>query len=454
MDSIDITMHHKEVSLLKRIGRGSYGVGHEAIWRNNSDRAEVSVKISLQDFEIDHLREIRNLTKFKHANIVALNGIYRKESIGLIFEYSGCGSLYDYLHKKVAEVAFIEKLDWMLQCANGMEYLHIRKIVHRELKTQNLLLFDDFRILKICDFNTAKQFVTSNTEIDETVCYMAPEVCDDNGKYTEKCDVFSFGVIFWEVLSEKKPFDIYKDLHPLAVQKKIINGDRLNINYIRIHHNSDLITPIIEKCWDGDPENRPTMKELASFIGIDCKVYIPINFKDIEIRRIVTKSRYGIVCNAFWRSGFFVRRATLKIIPPNKQREIIILREIYKLRDLNHRNIVTLYGVSKDLDNRICIIYEGEDCGSLYHLLHYTEENFDIWLKIEWIQQCAQGLAYLHSKNILHRNLNLDNLIIFNKYRLLKICNLGKASEITISNPDFNRIVCYVAPEVWVGRKK
>ncbi|XP_051862827.1 mitogen-activated protein kinase kinase kinase 7-like [Drosophila albomicans] len=177
MDSIDITKHHKEVSLLKRIGSGSYGVRHEEIWRNNNDRAEVSVKISLQDFEIDHLREIRNLTKFKHANIVALNGIYRKESIGLIFEYSGCGSLYDYLHKKLAEVGFIEKLDWMLQCANGMEYLHIRKIVHRDLKSQNLLLFDDFRILKICDFNTAKQFVTSNTEIDETVCYMAPEVC-------------------------------------------------------------------------------------------------------------------------------------------------------------------------------------------------------------------------------------------------------------------------------------
>ncbi|XP_060648128.1 dual specificity protein kinase pyk3-like isoform X2 [Drosophila nasuta] len=454
MDSIDITKHHKEVSLLKKIGSGSYGVGHEEIWRNNNDRAEVSVKISLQDFEIDHLREIRNLTKFKHANIVALNGIYRKESIGLIFEYSGCGSLYDYLHKKVAEVAFIEKLDWMLQCANGMEYLHIRKIIHRDLKTQNLLLFDDFRILKICDFNTAKQFVTSNTEIDGTVCYMAPEVCGANGQFTEKCDVFSFGVIFWEVLSEKKPFDIYRDLHPLAVQKKIINGARPNISDMKIYHDCDLITPIIEMCWDGDSKNRPTMKRVLSFLGIDLRLYIPINYDDIEKKENFVIGRYGLGCKAYWRTGFLNQKVDVKIIRSNSQKEINILREIYKLKALAHQNIVTLYGASRNSEAQVYMVFEYAKCGLLNNFLHLAKVKFPLHCKMKWTEHCLQGLDYLHNKNIVHGDLTTNNLFLFDDCRKLKIFLFGQVNEITNNPTDktqFTESFYYMAPEVLCG---
>ncbi|XP_062121453.1 putative mitogen-activated protein kinase kinase kinase 7-like [Drosophila sulfurigaster albostrigata] len=97
-----------------------------------------------------------------------------------------------------------ERIDWMLQCAKGIEYLHKKNIAHRDLKTQNLLLFNGYHTLKICDFGTVKELVTKNTQDVGTVCYMAPEVYNFNvnEKYNEKCDVFSFGIIFWEVVKE------------------------------------------------------------------------------------------------------------------------------------------------------------------------------------------------------------------------------------------------------------
>ncbi|KAH8311761.1 hypothetical protein KR044_007924, partial [Drosophila immigrans] len=218
------------------------------------------------------------LQKLKHGNIVTLYGVFRYNGIGIILEYANCGSLYNYLHGTNFQTALIEKLNWMLQCANvsiarfksiyhrltffkGMEYLHSKKTFHRDLKTQNLLLFNGFRTLKICDFGTVKEFATINTELKGTFGYMAPEV-SINGKYTEKCDVFSFGIIFWELLSEKKPFNEFKDLNPLAIQSKIINGVRPNLNDIKTYKDSDCIKATIENCWDRDPENRPTMKRL------------------------------------------------------------------------------------------------------------------------------------------------------------------------------------------------
>ncbi|KAH8397360.1 hypothetical protein KR215_000749, partial [Drosophila sulfurigaster] len=158
----------------------------------------------------------------------------------------------------------------------GIEYLRNKSIVHRDLKTLNLLLFNGYHTLKICDFGTVKELVTINTEVVGYMLYMAPE--NFNGKYTEKCDVFSFGIIFWEVMSRKMPFYEFNNLHPLAIHKKIIEDNRPKINDMMIYEDSECIKPIIEKCWDHDPEKRPTMKELCDFLPIyDIYIFLTKN---------------------------------------------------------------------------------------------------------------------------------------------------------------------------------
>lgn len=129
-------------------------------------------------------------------------------------EYAEGGSLYNVLHGETpngarAEYTAAHAISWALQTAKGVAYLHAmtpKPVIHRDLKPPNLLLVDGGRVLKICDFGTACERQTHMTNAKGSAAWMAPEVFE-GCEYTEKCDVFSWGVILWEVLTRMKPFD-------------------------------------------------------------------------------------------------------------------------------------------------------------------------------------------------------------------------------------------------------
>jgi mitogen-activated protein kinase kinase kinase 7 len=103
-------------------------------------------------------------------------------------------------------------ISWALQCARGVSYLHSLqpKVIHRDLKPPNLLLVDKGGTqLKICDFGTARDLTTLGhlTNNQGSAAWMAPEVFEGS-IYTEKCDVFSWGIILWEVIIVQTNFII------------------------------------------------------------------------------------------------------------------------------------------------------------------------------------------------------------------------------------------------------
>ncbi|XP_060649091.1 dual specificity protein kinase pyk3-like isoform X2 [Drosophila nasuta] len=447
MDKIVTSVSSNEIQIRERIGYGSYGVVHKALWQTELEVITIAVKIiedKSQDsetekirFEKNILREIENLQKCTHPNIITLYGVSKySDNICLLFEYADCGSLYKFLHRTKREVSMDERIDWMLQCAKGIEYLHKKSIVHRDLKTQNLLLFNGYRTLKICDFGTVKELVTINTEVIGTVCYMAPEVCNFNGKYTEKCDVFSFAIIFWEVMSRKKPFYEFNNLHALAIQKKIIEDKRPNLNDI-IYKNCDWVKPIIKKCWDHDPKKRATMKELSDFLP-NYDIYI--FFNEIQFRRGMQLRGITDFCTAIWKNKKIVVH---KIKDYFEEDEKSFFKEIRNLKRLNHSNIITLYGASKYPDNRLCVLSEFADCDSLYDCIHDDDFKISYYQILRWMLQCAKALKYLHTKKIVHRSLSSRNLLLFDKYRVLKISNIYQVKKFR-SVPD-----PYLAPEYW-----
>ncbi|XP_060648083.1 uncharacterized protein LOC132785819 isoform X1 [Drosophila nasuta] len=454
-----VTVNFNEIQSDEELGRGSYGVVHKASWKTELEVRQIAVKI-IEDkqteninFEKDIHREIQNLQKCIHPNIITLYGvsINTKNNICLLFEYADCGSLYDLLHRKNLEVSFNGNLDWMLQCAKGIEYLHKKNIVHRDLKTHNLLLFNGYRTLKICDFGTVKELVTMNTELVGTVCYMAPEVCNLNGKYKEKCDVFSFGIIFWEVMSRKKPFYemLSEDMHVLAIQNKIIDGSRPNIEDAMIFEDSDCVRPIIEKCWDRVPENRPTMQEICELLPMYPLAYSYINVDEIELGKFIGRGSYGFVHNAFCLIKGQIKEMSVKIIQKySEENAISFLREMRNVKMLNHENIVKLYGVSKYYDNSIWLLFEYADCGSLYKYLHNQNIKITQNERIDWLVQCAKGIEYLHSINRIHKDLKTQKLYLFDEYRTLKICDNAAVGEFADMNTTQENIARYMAPEI------
>lgn len=153
---------------------------------------------------------MENLLKVNHENIIECLAYNKKESL-LIIEYAEDGSLNQLLHSpRYANVDYnlAHAIDWGLQIAKGVQYLHSLKpklIIHRDLKPHNILLKDNFRKIKICDFGTACSLKTLMTTRQGSLAYMSPEVMKCP-KYNEKCDIFSFGVTWWEILQRQIPY--------------------------------------------------------------------------------------------------------------------------------------------------------------------------------------------------------------------------------------------------------
>jgi len=265
------------------LGKGSFGTVFRAFWHSSEGRREVAIKYFESDLEKAEFHvERRQLARVRHPNIIALYGVCTDPCILLIMEFAECGSLYKVLHQmKPAPVYNAgHAISWSAQCARGVAYLHALKpmpLIHRDLKSPNLLLVNQGLTLKICDFGTACDKSTVMTNMKGSAAWMAPEVFEGN-TYTEKCDVFSWGIILWEMLTRRLPFEE-------------IGGNDLRVLWA-IH--TDQRPPPIAGCpdplhnlmavaWHKDISVRPSMasilEEMVSllpfFPGSDQPIYFP-----------------------------------------------------------------------------------------------------------------------------------------------------------------------------------
>ncbi|KAL7731741.1 hypothetical protein ACLKA6_018103 [Drosophila palustris] len=214
------------------LGRGSFGVVYKVLLNN--------VAYAVKEFfkEDDNAKkgienEVKYLSRATHENIIKLFDTLQSEDSKtlILMEFADCGSLYDYIHEK-GDYSDLDAVDWMKQLASGLEYLHAMKpkpIIHRDIKTKNLLLTNNYRVLKIADFGTVREKATLMTEQIGTAEYMAPEI-GQGFKYSEKTDVYSFGIVLWEVISRKKPFYHLENPDPPPLTIMILLRLSLSLN--------------------------------------------------------------------------------------------------------------------------------------------------------------------------------------------------------------------------------
>lgn len=202
-------INYQEIEQGEILGKGSFGVVLHGRWRDT----DVAIKVFQTENEhAAFLIELRQLSRVDHPNIIKLFGASTQPPyVFLVMEFAECGSLYKVLHQLKPQVSYHSghAISWCLQCAKGVEYLHNMKpkpLIHRDLKSPNLLLVRNGIDLKICDFGTACDKQTIMTNNKGSAAWMAPEVFESN-TYTEKCDIFSWGIILWEVLTRRLPFD-------------------------------------------------------------------------------------------------------------------------------------------------------------------------------------------------------------------------------------------------------
>ncbi|BFZ10308.1 hypothetical protein BsWGS_13345 [Bradybaena similaris] len=252
-----------ELNFLEVVGKGAFGVVSRAKWRSK----DVAVKrIETESEKKAFMQELKQLSRVNHPNIVRLYGACREHPVCLVMEYAEGGSLYNVLHGSGQQPDYTaaHALSWCLQCAKGVEYLHNMKpkaLVHRDLKPPNLLLIMGGTVLKICDFGTACDVQTHMTNNKGSAAWMAPEVFEGSN-YSEKCDVFSWGIILWEVLTRRKPFDEIGG-PAFRIMWAVHSGRRPP----PIQNLPKPLETLMARCWSGNPPERPSMTEVVRIMN-------------------------------------------------------------------------------------------------------------------------------------------------------------------------------------------
>uniref|UniRef100_A0AAQ4PS61 Mitogen-activated protein kinase kinase kinase 7 n=1 Tax=Gasterosteus aculeatus aculeatus TaxID=481459 RepID=A0AAQ4PS61_GASAC len=278
-----VKINYEDIEVEEVVGRGAFGVVCKAKWKGN----DVAIKtIESESERKAFIVELRQLSRVNHPNIVKLYGSCNNP-VCLVMEYAEGGSLYNVLHgaEPLPYYTASHAMSWCFQCSQGVAYLHGMKpkaLIHRDLKPPNLLLVAGGTVLKICDFGTACDIQTHMTNNKGSAAWMAPEVFEGSN-YSEKCDVFSWGIILWEVITRRKPFDEIGG-PAFRIMWAVHNGTRPPL----IHNLPKPIESLMTRCWSKDPSQRPSMEEIVKimthlmkyFPGYDEPLQYPYQYSD------------------------------------------------------------------------------------------------------------------------------------------------------------------------------
>lgn len=249
-----------ELRIGVRVGIGSFGEVFRGIWRGT----EVAIKLMLeQDLTVENMQDFCNeislLSRLRHPNVILFLGACTKPPhLSMVTEYMHTGSLYRLIHssEQGKKLSWRRRLKMLRDICRGMMCVQRMKIIHRDLKSANCLV-DKHWCVKICDFGLSR-IRTGDTYCDDTAVgtpeWTAPELLR-NEPVTDKCDVFSLGVIMWELSTLRRPWEGVK---PLDVVNAVAH------NQGRLEIPDGLIGKLISDCWEEVPEARPSYEDILT----------------------------------------------------------------------------------------------------------------------------------------------------------------------------------------------
>ncbi|KAK0083681.1 hypothetical protein PV325_008406 [Microctonus aethiopoides] len=257
-----------EILVGPRIGSGSFGTVYKAHWHGPVAVKTLNVKIpttaQLQAFK----NEVAVLRKTRHVNILLFMGCVSKPRWAIVTQWCEGSSLYKHLHVFETKFELLTLIEISRQTAQGMDYLHAKNIIHRDLKSNNIFLHDDLTV-KIGDFGlaTAKTRWSGSQQFHQptgSILWMAPEVIrmQEENPYSFQSDVYAFGVVMYELLAGQLPYS------------NINNKDQILFMVGRGYLRPDLIklrsdTPkalkrLTEDCIKFSRDDRPIFRQILA----------------------------------------------------------------------------------------------------------------------------------------------------------------------------------------------
>ncbi|KAL1542003.1 non-specific serine/threonine protein kinase [Salvia divinorum] len=485
-----------DFSVENRVGEGGFGEVFKAAVGGGAKlaavkrlkRPAINERLARQGF----MREIEALTQLRHRNIVSLIGYCSEQGeMVLVYEYIANGTLADHLHgpsRNRSPLNWTERLNICIGACRGLDYLHNScpgsSIIHGDVKSSNILLDEDL-VAKVSDFGSAKQINADIAESNSSTAemysrgYLDPHAAA-TGRFTMASDVYAFGVVMLEVLSERRADSCPENENLLFVWavEKFRKGKGSEIIASSLigeisKQCCSCVLGIVERCLQREAEKRPKITEvLAQLItalrlqqempgpsrrfwqskvspnevtspgsaqdnviqeeALEHVPAIPLaEFQEItegfSSKFLIAKSSTGVsLFRGVLKTGEVAAIKRLK----KKFSDQEFLEQVSKISGLQHKNVVKPVGYCVNGDQQL-LAFEFAPYGSLHDIFH--GKKVESSTVVPWVQRikiavgAAKGLECIHENGLIHYSIKSSNMLLFE--------DGAKIGDVSLSTP-------------------
>ncbi|XP_052278399.1 tyrosine-protein kinase JAK2-like isoform X2 [Dreissena polymorpha] len=500
---------HLLVDKNKKLGQGYYGAVYKAqLTKENNIIIDVVAKFLKSDnpnddATADFEKEAKFMALLEHDNIVKFYGTcYTDSGLCLVMDYLPKKSLKEYLRSTRQDIPDCQLFQFAVDIAFGMEYLESKKIMHCDLAARNVLLNSELRA-KVCDFGLSRMLEKDYYRLhdDKTIplYWSAPE-WNTTKNVSHKSDVWSFGVVLWEMFSNGSDPKMKCESAKEFVLK-IASGERLK----KPEDCPDDMYSFMKECWNAEKEKRPSFtqckeKFIQSLMSERCahdthrslltslatvrgprgdiltngvghgtavarlpgqtggsvtEVITDLSTSDkttntnryslvlsetslqIFLDKNIGKGAFGdILMGRFESRDVAVKKCRNASEYQRFEREFEILCKLK--RKQHHPNIVEFIGLYDLKDPTICYVYvmEYAENKSLVKFLTSRPEPVMVHQKLKLLKDAAHGMQFIFENNIIHCDLTAENILVKADLTAL-ISDFGWAKELETDVEDF-----------------
>ncbi|XP_063157031.1 tyrosine-protein kinase Blk [Candoia aspera] len=248
------------IKLIKKLGAGQFGEVWMGYYKNNVKVAVKTLKEGSMSPDA-FLAEANLMKRLQHNKLVRLHAVVTQQPIYIVTEYMANGCLLDFLNKQGKKLSLPKLIDFSAQVAEGMAYIERMNSIHRDLRAANILVSESL-CCKIADFGLAR--IIENEYLAQEgakfpIKWTAPEAIN-YGLFTIKSDVWSFGILLTEIIT-------YGQIpYPAMVNHDVIRHLEQGYRMPRPESCPSELYAIMLKCWQNNPEERPTFEYLQSIL--------------------------------------------------------------------------------------------------------------------------------------------------------------------------------------------